>query len=140
MKFTIDGREYEDYQLSNEQIVRLLEGDYEVTDMGHDFLMKKVLERFKYNLCPKGGEDNNDVFAHFFSDYVNRCPNNFKKAAKRMSMEHRYLQNEMFKVCLEYIKQLAENCENGWYDPRNKYACETSKKIIDYFKEIDYPY
>jgi hypothetical protein len=55
-------------------------------------------------------------------------------------MEHRYLQNEMFKVCLEYIKQLAENCENGWYDPRNKYACETSKKIIDYFKEIDYPY
>ena len=140
MKFTIDGREYEDYQLSNEQIVRLLEGDYEVTDMGHDFLMKKVLERFKYNLCPKSGEDNNDVFAHFFSAYVNRCPNNFKKAAKRMSMEHRYLQNEMFKVCLNYIKILAENCENGYYDPRNKYACETSKKIIDYFKEIDYPY
>ena len=34
----------------------------------------------------------------------------------------------------------AENCENGWFDPRNKYAAETSKKIIDYFKEIDYPY
>jgi hypothetical protein len=63
-----------------------------------------------------------------------------KKVADKMCKEHRYLQNEMFKVCLEYIKKLAENCENGWYDPRNQYAAETSKKIIDYFKEIDYPY
>jgi hypothetical protein len=55
-------------------------------------------------------------------------------------MEHRYLQNEMFKVCLEYIKKLADNCEKGYYDPRNEYAAETSKKIIDYFKEINYPY
>jgi hypothetical protein len=46
----------------------------------------------------------------------------------------------MFKVCLEYIKVLAENCEKGWYDPRNKYAAETSKEIIDHLKEIDYPY
>ena len=46
----------------------------------------------------------------------------------------------MFKVCLEYIKLLAENCEKGWFDPRNQYAVQTSKKIIDYFKEIDYPY
>ena len=146
MKFTIDGREYEDYELSNEQIVRLLEGKYLEMDDTHvdsekkEFLMKKVYERFKSELCPKCGEDTNDVFAHFFSNYVNRCPNDFKKAAKTMGREHRYLQNEMFKVCLEYIKKLAENCENGWFDPRNKYAAETSKKIIDYFKEIDYPY
>jgi len=47
MKFEIDGREYEDYQLSNQQIVELIEGDNEVTDMGHEFLMEKVYERFK---------------------------------------------------------------------------------------------
>ena len=140
MKFEINGREYEDYQLSNEQIVELLEGDHEVTDMGHDFLMKKVLERFKSECCARSGEGRDELFAHNFSDYVNRCPNNFKKAAKQMCKEHRYLQNEMFKVFMEYVKILAENCENGYYDPRNKYACETSKKIIDYFKEINYPY
>jgi len=142
MKFTLDGREYEDYQLSNEQIVELLEGDHEVTDMGHEFLMKKVYERFKYDLCARKneGEDNDDVFARFFGNFVNGKCHDKKKVANKMCREHRYLQNEMFKVCLEYIKQLAENCENGWYDPRNQYAAETSKKIIDYFKEIDYPY
>lgn len=141
MKFTIDGREYEDYQLSNEQIVRLIEGDNKVTDIGEEmFLKNKVYERFKNDLCPKSGEDNDDVFARFFGNFVNGKCHDKKKVAERMCREHSYLQNEMFKVCLEYIKKLAENCENGWFDPRNQYAAETSKKIIDYFKEIDYPY
>ena len=74
MKFTLNGREYEDYQLSNEQIVELIEGDHDVTDMGHEFLMKKVYERFKYELCPKSGEDNDDVFARFFGNFVNGKP------------------------------------------------------------------
>ena len=140
MKFTLNGREYEDYELSNEQIVELLEGNHEVTDMGHEFLMKKVYERFKYDLCPKGGEDNDDVFARFFGNFVNGKCHNKTKVAERLSCEHRYLQNEMFKVCLAFIKKLAENCENGRYDGRNKYACETSKRIIDFFKEKDWPY
>ena len=139
MKFTIDGREYEDYQLSNEQIAELIDGN---TLMGSEksYLMEKAYQRFKHECCARNGESRDELFARNFSDYVNTCPNNFEKAAKKMSCEHRYLQNEMFKVFLEYIKILAENCENGWYDPRNKYAAETSKKIIDYFKEIDYPY
>ena len=148
MKFIIDGREYEDYQLSNEQIVRLIEGKYLEMDDTHvssdekELLMKKVYERFKYVLCARKneGETNDDVFARFFGNFVNGKLISRKKVAERMCREHRYLQNEMFKVCLEYIKKLAENCENGWFDPRNQYAAETSKKIIDYFKEIDYPY
>ena len=143
MKFTIDGREYEDYQLSNEQIVRLIEGNNKVTDTGEEmFLKNKVYQRFKYDLCPREneGENDDDVFARFFGNFVNGKCHSKKKVAEKMCKEHRYLQNEMFKVCLEYIKKLAENCENGYYDPRNEYACETSKKIIDYFKEIDYPY
>ena len=143
MKFTIDGREYEDYQLSNEQIVKLLDDERnvnELTDMGREYLEKKVYERFKYDLCPKSGETNDDVFARFFGNFVNGKLNSKKHVAEMMCREHRYLQNEMFKVCLEYIKLLAENCEKGWFDPRNQYAAQTSKKIIDYFKEIDYPY
>ena len=136
-KFTIDGREYESYQLSNEQIVRLIKDD---TNEDRDFLMEKVLERFEYDLCPKCGENTDDVFARFFGNFVNGKLHSKKHVAEVMCKEHRYLQNEMFKVCLEYIKLLAENCENGRFDPRNQYAAQTSKKIIDYFKEIDYPY
>ena len=138
-KFNIDGREYSDYQLSNEQIVKLIEGN---TLMGSDkaFLMEKVYERFKYDLCKRNGEENENVFARFFSNFVNGKCSSKRKVAELMACEHRYLQNEMFKVCLEYIKKLAENCEKGCYDPRNEYACKTSKKIIDNFKEDNYPY
>ena len=138
-KFNIDGREYASYELSDKQIVRLIEDDPYASD-DKAFLMEKAYERFRSNLCPKSGENMDDVFARFFGNFVNGKLTSKKKVAELMACEHRYLQNEMFKVCLEYIKKLAENCEKGCYDPRNKYATETSKKIIDYFKEIDYPY
>lgn len=138
-KFVIDGREYETYELSNEQMVHLANSK---DLMGADkaFIKDKIVERFMNDCCARCGEDNDDVFARQFGNFVNGKMRSQKKVAEKMSHEHRYLQNEMFKVCLEYIKVLAENCENGWYDPRNQYAAETSKKIIDYFKEIDYPY
>ena len=41
----------------------------------------------------------------------------------------RFIQ-EKFKVCLEYIKVLAENYQKGYYDPRNEWACQTSDKIV----------
>jgi RPA family protein len=44
----------------------------------------------------------------------------------------------MFKVCLEYIKILAENANNGRYDARNEWSCKTAKVMIDHLKEIDY--
>ena len=140
MKFTLNGREYEDYQLSNEQIVELIEGDHDVTDMGHEFLMKKVYERFKYELCPKSGEDNDDVFARFFGNFVNGKCHDKKKVANLMCREHRYLQNEMFKVYMEYIKKLAENASKGYYDPRNQYACNTAKIIINALDEKNWAY
>jgi len=138
-KFVIDGREYETYELSNEQMVHLANSK-ELTDADKAFIKDKIVERFMNDCCARCGEDNDDVFARQFGNFVNGKMRSKKKVAEKMSHEHRYLQNEMFKVCLEYIKVLAENCENGWYDPRNQYAAETSKKIIDYFKEIDYPY
>ena len=139
MKFTIDGREYEGYQLNNGQIARLIDG-FPIGSEGRDALTEVIVSRFKYDLCPKVGENTDDVFAHFFGNFVNGELISKKHVAEMMCREHRYLQNEMFKVCLEYIKTLAENCEKGYFDPRNEYAAKTSKKIIDYFKEIDYPY
>ena len=53
-----------------------------------------------------------------------------KRVAEKMGNDHRYLQNEMFKVCLEYIKLLAANYKKRYYDPRNSYACKMSDKMI----------
>lgn len=143
-KFIIDGREYESYQLSNEQIIRLVR-DNEVPNENltadeRSYLVEKIIDRFEYDLCKRDGETNENVFARLFGNYVNGKLGNKKKVAELMCREHRYLQNEMFKVCLEYIKLLAENYDSGCYDGRNEYAAMTSKKIIDHFKEINHPY
>ena len=130
MKFEIDGREYEDYQLSNEQIVRLLDSE-DITDMGYDFLMEKVLERFKNECCPQYGETNDNVFVRSFSRFVNGRCGNKEKVAELMCNEHRYLQTQMFYVCLAFIRKLAENMENGNFDLRNMYACQTAKQMIE---------
>ena len=130
MKFEIDGREYEDYQLSNEQIVRLLDSE-DITDMGYDFLMEKVLERFKNECCPQYGETNENVFVRSFSRFVNGRCGNKEKVAELMCNEHRYLQTQMFYVCLAYIRKLAENMEKGNFDLRNMYACQTAKQMIE---------
>lgn len=129
MKFTIDGREYEDYQLSNEQIVELLD-DEELTDSGREFLMKKVYERFKHECCARKGESRDELFARNFSDYVNRCPNDFKKAASAMGRDHRYLQSEMFKLCIEYFKVLDKAYLDSRYDARNEWAVKTANEAL----------
>jgi len=138
-KFNIDDREYASYELSNGQIARLIEDDPYVSD-DKEFLMDVVFNRFRSELCPKSGENMDDVFARFFGNFVNGKLRSKKHVAEVMCREHRYLQNEMFKVCLEYIKLLAENYDSGCYDGRNEYAAMTSKKIIDHFKEINHPY
>lgn len=98
-------------------------------------ILHYILNRFKYDSCQKDGETKDELFARQFGDFVNGTMCSAKDVAKKMATEHRYLQNEMFKVCLAYIKVLAENAKNGWYDPRNEYACKTSKAIIDSLDE-----
>lgn len=138
-KFIVDGREVEWYYLKPQDIVSLIKNENTSAE-DREYLQNRLVEVVENNLCPKAGETNDEVFARFFGNFVNGKLGDKNRVAKKMCMEHRYLQNEMFHVCLAYIKKLAENCEQGWYDPRNKYAAETSKKIIDYFKEINYPY
>lgn len=140
-KFNVNGRETEWYYLTYQDKIDLIR-DENTSDEDKKFLTDKLIESVEYDLCPKTneGETRDDVFARFFSNYVNCCGCNKKKAAEHMAREHRHLQNEMFKVCLEYIKILAENCDNGRYDLRNEWAAKTSKEMIDHLKAIDYWY
>jgi hypothetical protein len=130
MKFTVDGREYEDYQLSNRQMVDLIKNDTKAASEERDYLMEQVLNRFESECCPMCGENNDNVFVRQFSSFVNGKCHNKDNVAELMSREHRYLQSEMFFVCLAYIRKLAENYDNDCYDLRNEYACRTAKQMI----------
>ena len=153
-RFNINGREVEWYHLTDNEIVDLLE-KVDTSSEDKEFLNKFLIDRFKSECCARPGETNNDVFVRQFSDYVNgkmqsekvydreagkdEWIGGEKACAKKMAVEHRYLQQEMFKVCLEYIKNLAENYGKGYYDERNKWSCETSSLIVEAMNKIDRP-
>ena len=130
MKFTVDGRELEAYQLSNRQMVDLIKNDTKAASEERDYLMEQVLNRFESDCCPNCGETNDNVFVRQFSSFVNGKCGNKENVAELMSREHRYLQSEMFFVCLAFIRKLAENYDNDCYDLRNEYACRTAKQMI----------
>ena len=45
--------------------------------------------------------------------------------------DHRYLQQESFKIFLDCICSWARDYENGKYDARNEWACAISKQIVE---------
>jgi len=139
MVYNINGRDYQSYQLSNKQVIELYKND-KLTDEQRKELEDLMVSQFEHDLCPRAGEDEDDVFARFFSNFVNGRLKSRKHVAEKLSNEHRYLQQEMFRVCLSYIEKLADNYEKGWYDPRNKYACKTSSAIIESLKEKQIPF
>lgn len=79
----------------------------------------------------KPDETNEQWCARVLSEFVNGRIRSPKRVAEEMAKDHRYLQQEMFKICYEYMKILAENNDKGWYDARNEWACNTAKKMID---------
>ena len=130
MTFKVDGRELKSYQLSNRQMVDLIKNDERACSDEREYLLDKMLERFEYECCPQCGETNDNVFVRSFSRFVNGQCGSKDKVAELMCREHRYLQSEMFFVCLAYIRKMAENYNNGYYDLRNEYACRTAKQMI----------
>lgn len=133
--FVINGREVKDYQLRNTDILSLLEKN-DISAEDREYLTQRVLDIFKYDLCPRKDEDNEDqVFVRFFSDFVNGKMWSKEKTAEGLARQHRYLQQQMFYLFLEYAKVLAENADKGYYDARNEYSCKVSKEIIDNLKE-----
>ena len=134
MKFNVNNREIEGWELTNNQACDLYTNP-STTKEEKEELNDIIANRFKHELCQKPGETEDDVFARFFGNFVNGKMHSKEKVAERMCTEHRYLQQEMFKVCLEYMKKLAENYNNGYYDGRNEWSCQTSSMIVEALKE-----
>jgi len=135
-KFKIQGREVNWYNLTDSEMLMLYKSD-DTSEEDKDFLKQRIIDRYELVCCPSEGETNDELFARNFGNFVNGTMCSKRKVAEQMCREHRYLQNEMFKVCFEYIKLLAENYEKGYYDPRNEWACKTSKFIIDSCKKCN---
>lgn len=83
MKFTINNREYESYQLSNSQVLQLYTNPT-LSKEEKDELNNIIVNRFVYYLCPEVGEDDDNVFVRFFSNFVNGKMHSKKKVAERM--------------------------------------------------------
>jgi hypothetical protein len=133
--FIINGRLINDYSLTNNQLIELLQGS-EINEEERAFLTDKVIERFKYENCKRNGEEtNDDVFARQMSSYVNGKMHNRHNIASLMANDHRYLQQETFKMFLEYAQILSDNYEKGHYDGRNEFACKCSNEIISALKD-----
>lgn len=123
-------QEKEMWRYSNNELLDMHKKDPSRTDV-----VEQIIKRFGYDLCLKPDETKDEWFGRTFGDFVNGQMRSKRKVAEAMATKHRYLQEEMFEVCLEYMKVLAENYDKNWYDARNEYACKTSKRIVEFLDE-----
>lgn len=71
-----------------------------------------------------------------FSNWINSAMSYEKEElAKEIVNDHRYIQDEMFGVFFNCIKDWAKMYENGRYDYRNERACKISYEIVKTLKE-----
>ena len=120
-------QEKEMWRYSNNELLDMHKKDPSRADV-----VEQIIQKVGYDVCLKPNETKDEWFARTFGDFVNGRMCSARKVAEAMARDHRYLQGQMFNVCLEYMKVLAENYEKGYYDPRNEYACKTSKRIVEF--------
>jgi hypothetical protein len=133
-KFNIKGREVPYYLLSNNDLIDLYQSNT-ISIEDKEFINEKIISRFEQENCKRYGESNDNVFARQLSNFINGKMESRDATAKLMANDHRYLVQETFKLFLKYMEVLATNYENGCYDGRNNFSCETSYKIIEFLKE-----
>ncbi len=75
------------------------------------------------------------AFAREFTKFVNGRMCSADKTGKELTRAHRYLQQQMFKVFVGFMRQLAINYQNGMYDERNKWASQLATAAYDRLTE-----
>ena len=136
----LNGNEVKLYCLSYRECVDALKGD-DISEEDKQTLKDYIVKKFEYENCPRKGENELNVFARQFSDFVNgKCGYNYREVANLLAKDHRYLQQEMFHIMLAYIKILDKNYQSGLYDGRNEWSCTASHHMIEGLKNSGYPY
>ena len=80
-----------------------------------------------YQNFTETGISKQDVeFAKEFERFVNGRMRSADDTGRELTRAHRYLQQQMFKVFIGFMRQLAYNYRNGRYDDRNEWASRLS--------------
>lgn len=80
------------------------------------------------------------AFAREFEKFVNGRMHSAEATGREMANAHRYLQQEMFKVCLAFIGQLAKNYQQGYYDERNEWASRLAAEAYEHLAKEELVY
>jgi hypothetical protein len=77
------------------------------------------------------------AFAQEFANFVNGSMCSPDQTGRELTRAYRYLQQQMFKVFLGFMKQLAYNYQQGRYDDRNEWASRLSAEAYQRLIECD---
>ena len=75
------------------------------------------------------------AFAQEFANFVNGRMCSADKPGKELTRAHRYLQQQMFRVFIGFMRQLAFNYQKGSYDQRNEWASRLAATAYDRLTE-----
>jgi len=80
------------------------------------------------------------AFALEFSNFVNGGMCSADQTGKELTRAHRYLQQQMFKVFIGFMRQLAYNYQKGRYDQRNEWASKLASEAYGHLVDNDLIY
>lgn len=72
------------------------------------------------------------AFTREFERFVNGRMYSAEATGKEMTKAHRYLQQEMFKVFLAFIGQLAKNYQQVFFDEHNEWASHLAAEAYEH--------
>lgn len=75
------------------------------------------------------------AFAKEFENFVNGRMASADKTGRELTKAHRYLQQQMFKVFIGFVRQLAINYREGRYDDRNEWTSHLAYMIYNHLLE-----
>lgn len=75
--------------------------------------------------------EQNKFFAQEFTNFVNGRMCSVDRTGKELTRAHRYLQQQMFRVFIGFMRQLAFNYQKGSYDQRNEWAYRLAATAYD---------
>lgn len=79
-------------------------------------------------------------FAKEFENFVNGRMRSADDTGRELSRAHRYLQQQMSKVFIGFIRQLAHNYRKGYYDDRNEWASRVAAEAYGTLVEKELVY
>ena len=80
------------------------------------------------------------AFAQEFANFVNGRMCSAKNTGRELARAHRYLQQQIFKVFIGFMRQLAYNYQKGTYDDRNEWASRLASEAYTRLIESDLIY